>query len=222
MQNLIIYTSPLITYLIGSIPFGFVLVKAIKGIDIREHGSKNVGATNAMRVAGKPVGIAAFILDMLKGFVPVLIVSKVYTNIAGTYNNELVLNKDTLAIICGIAAILGHIFPVYLKFKGGKAAATSCGVFLFLAPAPLAIAVVVWVITTFVSKFVSLGTMSASIAFAVSILLINEKAFSTDIGLSIFAIIMSVLIIILHKSNIKRIIKGTENKIGRKKKDNNE
>lgn len=222
MQNLIIYTSPLITYLIGSIPFGFVLVKAIKGLDIREHGSKNVGATNAMRVAGKPVGIAAFILDMLKGFVPVLIVSKVYANIAGTYNNEMVLNKDTLAIICGIAAILGHIFSVYLKFKGGKAAATSCGVFLFLAPAPLAIAVVVWVITTFVSKFVSLGTMSASIAFAVSILFINEQAFSTDIGLSIFAIIMSVLIIILHKSNIKRIIKGTENKIGRKKKDNNE
>lgn len=212
MQFSLNFIFPIISYLIGSVPFGLVLIKTVKGIDIREHGSKNVGAANVWRVAGKPFGIATFVLDMLKGFIPVLVVSKVSDSIA--HANVLALSKDPLAIVCGIAAILGHIFPVYLKFKGGKAASTSCGVFLFLAPHALAIAVVVWVITTFISRFVSLGTMLASIAFAVSVVSTAESSFNKDICLSIFSIVMCIAIIILHKSNIKRIIEGTENRIG--------
>ena len=211
MQFSLNFIFPIISYLIGSVPFGLVLIKTVKGIDIREHGSKNVGATNAWRVAGKPFGIAAFVLDMLKGFIPVLVVSKVYDSIA--HANDFALSKNSLTIVCGIAAILGHIFPVYLKFKGGKAASTSCGVFLFLAPQALAIAVVVWVITTFISRFVSLGTMLASIAFAVSVVSTAESPFNKGICLSIFSIVMCISIIILHKSNIKRIIEGTENRI---------
>lgn len=219
MQLLINLIFPSISYLIGSIPFGFVLVKAIKGVDIREFGSKNVGATNTWRVAGKGFGITAFVFDMLKGFGPVFVVSRVYERFAHTYPNDtVVINKELLAMICGIAAILGHVFPVYLKLRGGKAAATSCGVFMFLAPHALLIAIVVWVITVCVSKFVSLGTMFASIAFAVSVIFMADGPFKEGISLSIFSIVMSIVIIFLHRSNIKRIIEGSENKIGGTKK----
>ena len=196
---------PILSYLIGSIPFGYILVKTAKGIDIREHGSKNIGATNVWRVAGRPFGIGAFVFDMLKGFVPVLVV----------YN--IMHGKNSLAIICGIAAILGHIFPLYLRFKGGKAAATGCGVFLFLAPLALLIALAVWALTVYISKFVSLGTMLASITLAVSVIFVGKSPFGEGLYLTIFTIVMSVAIIVLHRSNIKRIINGTENRIKGKK-----
>ncbi len=217
MYTLITFISPLFSYLLGSTIFGFVLAKTIKGVDIREHGSMNVGATNTWRVAGKWFGIAAFLLDVMKGFFPVFIVSCVYERVVMVPDDHAV-TKGTLVMVCGIAAILGHIFPVYLKFKGGKAAATSCGVFMFMAPQALAVAIVAWVVISFVSKYVSLGTMIASIAFAASVIFISDDPFGQGICLSIFSIVMSVIIIILHRSNIGRIIKGTENRIGGKKK----
>ncbi|MGR3220697.1 MAG: glycerol-3-phosphate 1-O-acyltransferase PlsY [Candidatus Anammoxibacter sp.] len=192
---------PIIAYLIGSIPFGYILVKTAKGIDIREHGSKNIGATNVWRVAGRSFGIVAFVFDMLKGFVPVLIVY------------HMMHDKNELPIICGIATILGHIFPLFLRFKGGKAAATGCGVFLFLAPIPSLIALVVWAITVYISKFVSLGTILTAVTLTVGIILLGKSPFDEEIYLTIFTIVMSVVIIILHRSNIKRIINGTENRI---------
>ncbi|MGR3317365.1 MAG: glycerol-3-phosphate 1-O-acyltransferase PlsY [Candidatus Anammoxibacter sp.] len=196
---------PIIAYLIGSVPFGYILVKTVKGIDIREHGSENVGATNVWRVAGRPFGIGAFVFDMLKGFVPVLVVYKMTPG------------KNSLAIICGIAVILGHIFPLFLRFKGGKAAATGCGVFLVLAPLALLIAMAVWALTVYISKFVSLGTILASITLAVATVLVGQSPFGEGLYLTIFTIVMSVAIIVLHRSNIKRIINGTENRIKGKK-----
>lgn len=204
---------PIIAYLVGSIPFGYIIVRVAKGLDIREHGSKNVGATNVWRVAGRPFGIAAFILDMLKGLLPVAIVCNMTGGIFQGSESGLLISKSSLAMICGIAAILGHIFPIYLRFKGGKAAATGCGVFLVLAPKALIIAVIVWVLTIFISKFVSMGTILASIALAVAVIIISADPFGNEICLSIFSVIMSVTIIILHRSNIGRIINGTENKI---------
>ncbi len=213
---------PIISYLIGSIAFGFVLVKLIKGVDIREHGSKNIGATNAGRVAGKAFGITAFVLDMLKGFIPVATVYYVYDNFCQTTGAEMEAGRSALAMVCGIAAILGHVFPVYLKFKGGKAAATSCGVFLFLAPTALGIAFAIWALTVFISKYISLGTMLASIVFAVSVIYTTAGPFKEGIFLTIFSIVMSIAIVILHRSNIKRIIEGCENRIGSKRKSENE
>lgn len=212
-----IFIFPVIAYLIGSIPFGYVLVKTVKGIDIREHGSRNVGATNVWRVAGKHFGIAAFVLDMLKGFLPVFFVYRTFSDITLANSDNITLGANSLSMICGVTAILGHIFPIFLRFKGGKAAATSCGVFMFFAPLALAITIMVWALTVFISKFVSLGTMLASISFAILVILIDKDPFGASISLTIFSIIMCITIIILHRSNIKRIINGTENRIKSKK-----
>ena len=208
---------PIISYLIGSILFGYVLVKTIKGIDIREHGSKNVGATNTWRVAGKQFGIAAFVLDMLKGFLPVFFVYRAFGETTLDNSDNIKLGVNSISMICGVAAILGHIFPIFLRFKGGKAAATSCGVFLFFAPLSLAIAIMVWTLTVFISKYVSLATMLASISFVISVIFIDKDPFGASIGLTTFSIIMCIAIIILHRSNIKRIINGTENRIKSRK-----
>lgn len=208
-----VFIFPIISYLIGSIPFGYILVKGVKGIDIREHGSKNIGATNIWRVAGKPFGIAAFVFDLLKGFIPVLAAYKMYGDPVQTAGANMMPGKSSLAMICGIAAILGHIFPLFLRFRGGKAAATTCGVFLFLSPHALAIAVAVWALTVFISRFVSLGTILASISLVVAVILADKDPLGKNVCLTIFAVVISIAIIILHRSNIKRIINGTENRI---------
>lgn len=215
MPPAIIIGILIISYLIGSIPFGYILVKIVRGIDIREHGSKNIGATNAWRVAGKPFGIAVFIFDMLKGFIPTLVVYRIMSDsFIQIFGTSVELNRSIMTIICGIAVILGHIFPLYLRFKGGKAAATSCGVFLVLAPQALAVAVAVWMATVFISRFVSLGTMVGAAALVVSIIVIYEQPFGNEICLTGFSILMCIIILIRHISNIKRLVNGTENRIG--------
>lgn len=215
MQPAIIISITIISYLIGSIPFGYILVKIARGVDIREHGSKNVGATNVWRVAGKPFGIAVFIFDLLKGFIPTLLVYRIMSDsFIHVFGSSVEFNRSIMTIICGIAVILGHIFPIYLRFKGGKAAATSCGVFLLLAPQALAVAVAVWMVTVFVSRFVSLGTMVGATALVVTIITIDEQPFGNGIFLTGFSILMCIIILIRHISNIKRLVNGTENRIG--------
>ncbi|MBZ0190889.1 MAG: glycerol-3-phosphate 1-O-acyltransferase PlsY [Candidatus Kuenenia stuttgartiensis] len=200
--------SPVISYFIGSIPFGFIIARVAKGIDIREAGSGNPGATNVWRVMGKKYGILVFILDMMKGFLPVLIFDYVTSG----------QSRSLYAILCGTGVILGHTFPVFLGFKGGKAAATGCGVFLWLAPLPLFISVAAWLLTTFISRYVSLGSMVSTVVLVISIILLNNEPFGSGLSLTLFSIFISLFLIFRHKSNIKRIINGTENKIGRKTK----
>lgn len=198
--------GPVISYFIGSIPFGFLIVKMVKGIDIRQVGSGNPGATNVTRVMGKPYGILVFILDMLKGFLPVFIFEHYFAG-----------HEHSLSVIfCGASAICGHTFPLFLGFKGGKAAATSCGVFLWLAPLPLVISAAVWLLIVYISRYISLGSMLSSIVLVICIIMLRNDPFGQGLYLTVFSLFISVFLIIRHKSNIRRLLNGTENKIGKK------
>ena len=198
----------IISYLIGGIPFGY-LIAVIKGIDIRTEGSGNIGATNVGRVLGKKYGLIIFILDMLKGFIvvffiPALVSSAV--NIPTTTDNLLV-------VLCGFCAVLGHAFPVYLKFKGGKAVATSFGVFIWLVPLSIAIAFGVWLLTVIVTRYVSLGSMIGSLSLVGVIVIVVDSPFGDNIYLTVMSVAVAILIIARHTSNIQRIIAGTEKKV---------
>lgn len=198
----------IISYLIGGIPFGY-LIAVIKGIDIRTEGSGNIGATNVGRVLGKKYGSIIFILDMLKGFIvvffiPALVSSAV--NIPTTTDNLLV-------VLCGFCAVLGHTFPVYLKFKGGKAVATSFGVFIWLVPISIGIAFGVWLLTVIVTRYVSLGSMIGSLSLVGVIVIVVDSPFGDNIYLTVMSVAVAILIIARHTSNIQRIIAGTEKKV---------
>jgi glycerol-3-phosphate acyltransferase PlsY len=198
----------IISYLIGGIPFGYLIAVA-KGIDIRTQGSGNIGATNVGRVLGKKYGLIIFILDMLKGFIVVFFVPAVVSsavNVPTTIGNLLV-------ILCGFCAVLGHAFPVYLKFKGGKAVATSFGVFIWLVPLSIAIAFGVWLLTVIVTRYVSLGSMIGSTALAVAIVVVVDSPFGDNVYLTAMSVAVAILIIVRHTSNIQRIIAGTEKKV---------
>ncbi|TDL86223.1 glycerol-3-phosphate 1-O-acyltransferase [Vibrio vulnificus] len=186
-----------LSYLIGSISFALVVGKLFYKTDIRGYGSGNLGATNTFRVLGKKAGLIVAIADLLKGTFACLLPQ--------------IFNSTVNPIICGLLAILGHVFPVFAGFKGGKAVATSTGVLLFLTPLGTLTGFVVFILTLILSKYVSLSSMLAGIAIFIYSLIFEDKVI---IALSLF---ISVLVIILHRQNIKRIIKGTENKIGKKK-----
>lgn len=197
------------SYLLGAVPFG-LLIGRLKGIDIREHGSGNIGATNVLRVLGKPLGITTFILDALKGFVPSFFFAGLFARLAGTG----ALAPDVVSVACGAAAILGHNFPVFLKFKGGKGIATSAGVLIGIAWQAALIGVGAWVLVFFTSKYVSLASILAAAAVAAAgWILYPDRGLVLPIVLTILA----SLAILRHKANIKRLLNGTENRFGKKK-----
>ncbi len=182
-----------LSYLIGSISFALVVGKLFYKTDIRGYGSGNLGATNIYRVLGKKAGLIVAIADLLKGTFACLLPQ--------------IFNSTVNPIICGLLAILGHVFPVFAGFKGGKAVATATGVLLFFTPLGTLTGFVVFILTLILSKYVSLSSMLAGIAIFIYSLIFEDKVI---IVLSLF---ISVLVIILHRQNIKRMIKGTENKI---------
>jgi len=196
-----------ISYLVGSIPFGYVIAIA-KGVDVRKEGSGNIGATNVGRVLGRKFGAIIFILDLLKGFVVVLLVPIFVSDIEFPATSD-----NLLVILCGLCVLIGHAFPVYLKFKGGKAVATSFGVFIWLAPIPVAIAFGVWILTVIVSRYVSLGSMAGAIALMGGVIGLGSSPFGSGKYLTALSIAVAILIIIKHISNIKRIIAGTESRV---------
>ena len=196
-----------IGYILGSIPTSYIMGKLIKGIDIRDFGSGNVGATNALRILGTKVGVFTLIMDIGKGFLAV--------NIARMIISE---PTDLILILTGLFAIIGHIFTLFLKFKGGKGVATSAGVFIALVPIPLALALFVFVFTVWLSKFVSLGSILAALTLFVSELIINIWLSFAELEILIFTFIIALFIIIRHKANIQRLINGNENKISFNKK----
>ena len=185
------------SYLIGSIPFGFIISKA-KGIDIRKHGSGNIGATNVWRTLGPAYGMLALILDALKG-------------IAGVY-----LGKQTgiegFELITGIIALIGHAFPVYLGFKGGKIIATGLGVLIALAPPVALVAVLVFVVVVLFSRYVSLGSICAAFSVPVSMVLFQQNRYYLLFGTTV-----CLFAVLKHIPNIKRLFAGTETKIQLKK-----
>jgi acyl phosphate:glycerol-3-phosphate acyltransferase len=195
----------LAAYLLGAVPFGLLIGK-IKGIDIRQHGSGNIGATNVLRVLGKPLGITTFVLDAFKGFVPSFFFARLFPTS---------LDPQVVSVICGAAAILGHNFPVFLGFKGGKGIATSAGVLIGIAPLAALVGVGVWALVFFTSRYVSL----ASIAAAGGVIAAGWWFYRDGhILLPIVLTVLGLLAILRHKANIVRLMNGTENRFVRKSK----
>jgi glycerol-3-phosphate acyltransferase PlsY len=206
-------------YLLGSIPFGQIIAKA-HGKDLRTIGSGNIGATNLARALGKKWAYICFFLDVAKGFAPVFAATKLFSNPPA-------LAELALALVVAIAAVIGHIFPIYLKFKGGKGVATSFGVALGFWPYYTACSVIVfiiWAIVVLISRYVSLASIVAAIFFPVTLItaiaIVPHWHLANLWPLLAVAAIMPILVINRHKGNIKRLANGTEGKILQKKPEN--
>ena len=212
--------TALAAYLVGSIPFGFLVAKA-KGIDIRAVGSGNIGATNAMRVLGKPVGIFVLLMDVLKGyaacaFLPPLIFNWLAPHFSGLFvyfQNEPVELQTRFYVVAGIFAVLGHNYTCWLKFKGGKGIATTAGVYLALAPWAVLVAFAVFILAIAVTRYASVGSIAAAIALPATVWVMTPH----NLFLGIVTTALGVLAIYKHKSNIQRLMAGTENRFGKKK-----
>ena len=199
-------------YLFGSIPFGLIIAGA-HGKNLRSIGSGNIGATNLSRALGKKWGYFCFFLDALKGFIPMLVASRFISSPPG-------IAELFLWLAVGIAAVSGHIFPIYIKFKGGKGVATSFGVALGLWPyytICAGIALIVWAVCVLIWRYISLGSIAGAITFPLVLILAIILKQSWTIAalwpLLIAAIAIPVMVIIRHSENIKRIIAGTESKV---------
>lgn len=189
----------LFSYLLGSIPNGYIFGKQFAGKDIRNYGSGNVGATNVARVAGYKVGLLVAILDITKGFLSVYIAKSFL----------LPEYSMTFVFTAAILAIIGHNWSMFLSFQGGKGVATSVGVILSLFPLSFIVLFIVWITMIILTKMVSVGSILGAISLPISILFI----YSSESSYIIFGIIIALLVIFSHRSNIKRILKGNENKM---------
>jgi glycerol-3-phosphate acyltransferase PlsY len=206
----------LIAYLVGAIPWAFIIGK-FNGIDIREHGSGNVGATNIRRTLGKKLGIICFLLDFFKGFIPVFVI------IILCKYDVLSISIDYAFIISALAVITGHIWPVFLGFKGGKGVSTMAGVLLAVAPLSLLIGLIVWIFFFYSYRFVSLASICAAITLPITAYLISKyKIYNLTTTMLTVLLCMALLVIVKHKTNIVRLIKGTENCFEKKKGSENE
>lgn len=182
-------------YLIGAIPFGFLIGK-MRGVDVRTVGSKNIGATNVYRTVGHVWGFLAFFCDFLKGFLPTLAASSLFPH------------PSSLPVFVGLATVIGHTLTVFMKFRGGKGVATAFGMMVALATYPTLLAFAVFVVTVWLSHYISLGSILAAATLGVLVWF-----FPCLLAVRIIAVLVAVFVIVKHKSNIQRLAKGCENKI---------
>jgi len=206
MDILIIIAFLLAAYLLGAIPTAVWVGKSFYGIDVRQHGSGNAGATNTFRVLGKKPGAFVMLVDILKGWAA--------TSLAGFLVMLEVISPEKLIlfkIIMGILAVIGHIFPVYVGFKGGKGVATLMGMVLAIQPVAALICLGIFIVVLLISKYVSLGSMLAALAFP--LLLLFPRFHPDEPLLIVFGFILSLLVILTHKKNINRLLQGQESKI---------
>jgi glycerol-3-phosphate acyltransferase PlsY len=204
----------LVAYLIGGIPFGYVIARVVKGIDIRTVGSGNLGATNVGRVLGRRYFFIVLALDGLKGLLPTLGLPVLVGRLTGSIPLD-------LPVMVGLAAILGHTFPLYLRFRGGKGVATSLGVVLALDPISCAVAVLVFGAVLVTTRYMSLASLLGGAGFAVAYFIRTVEPFSREhIAMSLFSVAVVVLLVVRHRSNLSRLRQGTENRVelGLKKK----
>jgi acyl phosphate:glycerol-3-phosphate acyltransferase len=203
MSVLVLTVIALAAYLIGAIPFGYLIARG-RGVDILHQGSGNIGATNVGRVLGRRFGILVFVLDFAKGAVPVLVA----TGLAWP------LPPGSLEVTAGLAAFLGHLFPVYLGFHGGKGVATGAGVVAVLFPGPTFGAVLVWLAVVAATGYVSLGSLTAAAVLCVLRLVGTAEPFAPDHRiLTVFCFVTAALVAARHRSNIGRLIRGNENRL---------
>ena len=203
--NLTGIVALVLAYLLGSIPFGYVIVRLGWGTDIRTLGSGNIGATNVLRSFSRWGGILTLVLDAAKGFLAV------YATHYFVHGNE------KYVAMAAVAVVAGHVFPVFLKFRGGKGVATAAGVFLCLGPLPLLTSLVIFVLVVAIWRFVSLGSIISAGSFCILYFLLD---FSKDHSLWILSasVVSSCLIVVRHRENIKRLVLGTENRFSGKRK----
>ncbi len=208
-------------YLLGSIPTGYLVAKA-KGIDIRKVGSGNIGATNAMRVLGKPAGIFVLLMDAAKGFLACKILPPIIfdlmtppspSGLAMFFQTEPTDIQTQLFVLAGIFAVLGHNYTCWLKFKGGKGIATTAGVFLALAPWAVLVALIVFIVAVLATRYVSVGSIAAAVALPLTVWIMSPQ----NLLLGSVTTALGALAIYKHKSNIQRLRAGTENRLGQKK-----
>jgi acyl phosphate:glycerol-3-phosphate acyltransferase len=191
----------LASYLLGAIPTSYLAARAFRGIDLREHGSRNLGATNLYRVLGWRFAVPVGLFDAAKGLIPVLVFA------------PRVSSSELFALMCGLTAVVGHVFSVFVGFRGGKGVATAAGVMLGLTPAALGVALAVWIVVVYGTGYVSLGSIAGAAIFPVAVLLLDPPSAPPVLWLDIA---VAAAIIWLHRGNIKRLLNGTENRFGRR------
>jgi acyl-phosphate glycerol 3-phosphate acyltransferase len=191
-------------YLVGAVPFGYLVARS-KGVDILSHGSGNIGATNVGRILGRRYGIFVFLLDFAKGALPVAL--------AGLLARE-DLPREWLQVTAGVAAFLGHLFPIYLGFRGGKGVATGAGVVAVLVPWPTAIAVLVWLAVVALTRYVSLASLvAAAVLCCLRVALTPEPWSGPSAVVTVFCLVAAALVAVRHRANIGRLLGGTENRL---------
>lgn len=197
-----IASGVIITYLIGSFPTSY-LIGRLKGIDVRRSGSGNVGATNVLRVVGKLPALITLVIDIAKGVVAVTIIATLF------YDSRMPINLSIFRTLLGLTAVVGHNWSIFLKFKGGKGVATSCGVFIVLLPREMLVAAVVFLLAVLLTKYISVGSLLLALTVPVYAALSGES-----IEHVILAITLCCILSYRHRDNIKRLLIGAENKIG--------
>ncbi|ERJ13746.1 glycerol-3-phosphate 1-O-acyltransferase PlsY [Haloplasma contractile] len=217
-----------IAYLFGSIPSGLIIGKLFRGIDIRKHGSGNLGGTNAIRVLGKKLGSIVGLMDILKGGVVILLVDLLGIN-TGLSLSLFGLEINSIdPLFYGIFAVIGHVFPIFANFKGGKAVATSAGILLFYQPFVVFIGLIFFVLLAKTTRYVSVASTVGAMFIFITTLFIDQLPhierereltfdINTNLPLQIITFLLVLFIVIRHIPNYKRLIKGTESKIGQKK-----
>jgi acyl-phosphate glycerol 3-phosphate acyltransferase len=201
----------LAAYLLGAIPFGYLVARG-RGVDILQSGSGNIGATNVGRVLGRRFGIFVFVLDFAKGALPAAVATWLEGNT--DWNSSNFLPPDSLRVAAGLVAFLGHLFPIYLRFCGGKGVATGAGVVAVLLPIPLLVGLLVWVTVLSVSRYVSLASITAAVLLTAFRLATTPFPFSRDHGiLTSFCLLAAVLVIARHRTNLQRLFQGSENRL---------
>jgi len=200
-------TAVVLSYLLGAVPTGLWLGLALRGIDIRRHGSKNIGATNTLRVLGKRLGVAALVCDVGKGAIPVLLIARLS-------------DWPYAPAACGLAAIIGHLAPVYVGFRGGKGVATSAGVFLALCPPLFVAALTAFIAGVTVTRMVSVGSIAAALTMAVAALVVPSgwATYPTHLvsdgrALRVLVVALGALVILRHRANIRRMLRGEESRM---------
>ncbi len=189
------------SYFVGAIPTSYLAGRIFRGIDLREHGSRNLGATNVYRTLGPRYAIPVGLVDIAKGAVPVLVFG------------PRVSDSELFALACGIAAILGHVFSVFVRFRGGKGVATAAGVMLGLAPLALGVAALTWLAVLKLTGYVSLASVGAAALFPLAVYLLERPARPEILWLDA---LVAAAIIWLHRANLRRLLNGTESRFGRR------
>jgi acyl phosphate:glycerol-3-phosphate acyltransferase len=204
--QLLYFVMPVASYLLGAIPFGFLLAKIFGGADVRKAGSGNIGATNVSRVAGPLAGVLTLVFDAAKGSAAVLLAAH-FTD-----------NSALWMVVAGFLALMGHCYPIWLNFRGGKGVATAAGVFLVLSPAAMFSALAIFIIVVIAWRFVSLGSLAAAASIPLLMYFLWAPHHAPPLAVTFGSLAISTLVIYKHDANMQRLVEGTETKFSFSKK----